>query len=74
MLSFFFLTSLEIKELWVFATFMIPVIVYFMYWAVKVWRDPAEASFGHTMRMNLIASLCTSLGFIVVFLMHYNLR
>ena len=74
MLSFFFLTSLEIKELWVFATCMIPVIVYFMYWAGKVWRDPAQASFGHTMRMNLIASLCTSLGFIVVFLMHYNLR
>jgi 1,4-dihydroxy-2-naphthoate octaprenyltransferase len=73
-LSFYFLESLEIKELQVFATCMIPVIVYFMYWAGKVWRDPAQASFGHTMRMNLIASFCTSLGFIVVLLMHYNLR
>ena len=73
-LALFFQISLEIKELWVFATFMIPVIVYFMYWAGKVWRNPAQADFGHTMRMNLIASVCTSLGFIVVFLMHYNLR
>jgi 1,4-dihydroxy-2-naphthoate octaprenyltransferase len=73
-LSFYFLESLEIKELQVFATCMIPVIVYFMYWAGKVWRDPAQASFGHTMRMNLIASLCTSLGFIVVLLIHYNRR
>lgn len=73
-LALFFQISLEIKELWVFATFMIPVIVYFMYWAGKVWRNPARADFGHTMRMNLIASMCTSLGFIVVFLMHYNLR
>jgi 1,4-dihydroxy-2-naphthoate octaprenyltransferase len=73
-LALFFQISLEIKELWVFATCMIPVIVYFMYWAVKVWSDPAQANFGHTMRMNLIASVCTSLGFIVVFLMHYNLR
>jgi 1,4-dihydroxy-2-naphthoate octaprenyltransferase len=73
-LGFFFMESLEIKELWVFATCMIPVIVYFMYWAGKVWRDPAQASFAHTMRMNFIASLCTSLGFIVVLLMHCNLR
>ncbi|HEY4156013.1 MAG TPA: prenyltransferase, partial [Puia sp.] len=73
-LALFFRISLEIKELWVFATFMIPVIVYFMYWAGKVWRNPAHAGYAHTMRMNLIASLCTSLGFIVVFLMHCSLR
>jgi 1,4-dihydroxy-2-naphthoate octaprenyltransferase len=70
-LGFFFQLSLEIKEFRVFATCMAPVIVYFMIWAWKVWRNPAMADFKHTMRMNLIASLCTNLGFIVVFLMHY---
>lgn len=72
-LTLYFQLSLEIKEFLVFATCMVPVIVYFMVWAVKVWRDPAEANFVHTMRMNGIASFCTNLGFIVVFLMHYNL-
>ncbi len=72
-LALYFKFSLEIKEFLVFATCMVPVIVYFMVWTVKVWRNPAEANFVHTMRMNGIASFCTNLGFIVVFLMHYNL-
>ncbi len=70
-LALFFQLSLEIKEFQVFATCMVPVIVYFILWAVKVWRDPSLADYGHTMRMNVIASCCTSVGFIVVFLMHY---
>jgi 1,4-dihydroxy-2-naphthoate octaprenyltransferase len=45
---------------------MLPVIVYFMIWAVKVWRDPAQANFTNTMRMNLLASVCTNAGFIAV--------
>ena len=71
-LALYFGLSLEIKEFLIFATCMVPVIVYFIIWAVKVWRDPAEASYVHTMRMNGIASCCTNLGFIVVFLMHHN--
>jgi 1,4-dihydroxy-2-naphthoate octaprenyltransferase len=67
-----FQLSLEIKEFLVFATCMIPVIVYFTYWAAAVWRNAARADFAHTMRMNVIASCCTNLGFIVVFLMHYH--
>jgi len=48
---------------------MLPVVVYFLTWAVKVWRNPAEASYSNTMRMNLIASVCTNAGFIAIFLM-----
>ncbi|HLA60415.1 MAG TPA: UbiA family prenyltransferase [Puia sp.] len=70
-LAFFFLSSLEIKEFLVFTTSMLPVLVYFIVWAVQVWRDPSKADYRHTMRMNSIASLCTSVGFILVFLMQY---
>ncbi|HEY4155336.1 MAG TPA: UbiA family prenyltransferase [Puia sp.] len=69
-LAILFLLGLELKEFMVFATLMVPVIVYFTVWAVQVWRDPAKADFHHSMRMNGIASICTNLGFIIVFLMH----
>ena len=59
-------TYLEPKEFLVLATCMLPVIVYFLIWAVKVWRDPAQANFSNTMRMNLLASVCTNAGFIAV--------
>jgi 1,4-dihydroxy-2-naphthoate octaprenyltransferase len=45
---------------------MLPVVVYYFVWAVKVWRDPAQASYTNTMRMNLLASICTNLGFVAV--------
>jgi 1,4-dihydroxy-2-naphthoate polyprenyltransferase len=69
-LAIFFMISLEIKEFLVFTTCMLPVLVYFIMWAMRVWQDPVKADFSHTMRMNIIASCCTSVGFIVVFLMH----
>jgi 1,4-dihydroxy-2-naphthoate polyprenyltransferase len=70
-LAFFFLISLEIKEFLVFTTSMLPVLVYFIVWAAQVWQNPFRADFRHTMRMNSVASLCSSVGFILVFLMRY---
>jgi 1,4-dihydroxy-2-naphthoate polyprenyltransferase len=66
---YFFSTYLELKEFWVLATCMLPVIVYFLIWAFKVWRDPAQANYSNTMRMNLLASVCTNAGFIAVLVM-----
>lgn len=63
---YFISTYLEGKEFLVLATCTLPVIVYFFIWAVKVWRDPAQASYTNTMRMNLLASACTNAGFIAV--------
>lgn len=70
-LAFFFLISLEIKEFLVFTTSMLPVLVYFIVWATQVWQNPSRADFRHTMRMNSVASLCSSVGFILVFLTRY---
>jgi len=69
LLAHYFLLTLQIREFQVLATCMLPVVVYFLIWAVKVWRNPAEASYSNTMRMNLIASVCTNAGFIAVLLM-----
>ena len=70
-LGFFMLTSLEIKEFLLLSAFLIPILVYYIRWAIQVWRNPSRADFRHTMRMNTIASCCTSLGFIIVLLMQW---
>jgi len=69
LLAHYFLLTLQIREFQVLATCMLPVVVYFLIWAVKVWKDPREASYSNTMRMNLIASTCTNAGFIAVLVM-----
>ncbi|HVY75866.1 MAG TPA: UbiA family prenyltransferase [Puia sp.] len=73
-LAVLFQASLQLKEFLAFATAMLPVIVYFLVWGVKVWRNPAAANFTNAMRMNLLASVCSSIGFIVVFFMQRHLQ
>ena len=70
-LTYFLLISLEEKEFLILSTCMLPVLVYFMGWALQVWRNPSLADFRNTMRMNIVASSFTSLGFILVFLMQW---
>jgi 1,4-dihydroxy-2-naphthoate octaprenyltransferase len=72
-LAYYFLSSWEVKEFFVLATFMLPVLVYFFIWAAKVWKDNRQANFENTMRMNLLASVCINSGFIVVLIMNESL-
>jgi 1,4-dihydroxy-2-naphthoate octaprenyltransferase len=65
-LAYYFFNTLQVKEFYVLATCMLPVTVYFFMWAAKVWRDPGQASFVNTMRMNLLASICINAGFVAV--------
>lgn len=51
--------------------FFLPVAVYFLIWALKVWSNPQKADYEHTMKMNGIASTCTSLAFITILLIKY---
>jgi len=69
MLFYQFFNNNEQKKFFVLATLMLPVLVYFFIWWVKVWKDQSQANFKNTMRMNLLASCCTNVGFIVVLLM-----
>lgn len=65
-LSWLYLEKQEPNKLLIIATIMLPALVYFFIWAGKVWADTAVADFTHTMRMNLIASLCSNLAFLII--------
>lgn len=68
-LGYYFFSSLEVKEFYVLATCMLPVLVYFFTWGAKVWKDTGYANFSHTMRMNILASSCSTISFIIILLM-----
>lgn len=65
-LSWLYLEKQEPNKLLIIATIMLPALVYFFIWAGQVWADTAVADFTHTMRMNLIASLCSNLAFLII--------
>lgn len=70
MLGLQFFLNLKMEEFIILQTFMLPVLVYFFIWFRKVYKNKKEANFKNTMRMNLLASVCTNLGFITILIMH----
>ena len=65
-----FFSSLMIKEFFILAIFFLPILVYFLWWAVKVWKSESFADFKHTMQMNVLASICTNAAFITILIMN----
>ena len=65
-LSYLFLQRQQPLNLLVIATVMLPALVYFFSWAKQVWANTAVADFTHTMRMNMLASLCSNLAFLII--------
>jgi 1,4-dihydroxy-2-naphthoate octaprenyltransferase len=43
-----------------------PVVLFFMVWFYKVWKDASQANFTYTMWLNFISSLCLN-GFFIYF-------
>jgi 1,4-dihydroxy-2-naphthoate octaprenyltransferase len=66
LLAHYFMLTLQITEFYALATCMLPVVVYFLIWAVKVWRDPGQANYANTIRMNVLGSICLNVGFLSV--------
>jgi 1,4-dihydroxy-2-naphthoate octaprenyltransferase len=65
-LAWMFIGKGEQKKFIALATIMLPVLVYFFSWASLVWRDVRTANFANTMRMNILASICTNLAFFTI--------
>lgn len=50
----------------IFQIFMLPVLVYFFTWFIKVNKNKKAADFENTMHMNQLASFCSNAGFITL--------
>jgi 1,4-dihydroxy-2-naphthoate octaprenyltransferase len=65
---YFYLNS-KVMSFVILQIFLLPVILYFLFWFQKVMKDNSEANFRNTMRMNILASVCSNLGFITILIL-----
>ena len=65
-LGHYYYLSHQMQSFILLQIFFIPVLVFFVRWAILIWKDEGKADFKHTMQMNWIASTCTSLAFITL--------
>jgi 1,4-dihydroxy-2-naphthoate octaprenyltransferase len=66
MMVYYFFSTLQTREFYALATCMLPVVVYFLIWARKVWKDSAQANYANSVRMNMLGSICLNVGFLLV--------
>jgi 1,4-dihydroxy-2-naphthoate polyprenyltransferase len=71
LLAAWFFITLQHIQLLVLHIFFAPVLFNFISWAKKVWKDTEAANFKNTMRMNVIASVCTNLAFLTILIIRF---
>jgi 1,4-dihydroxy-2-naphthoate octaprenyltransferase len=53
----------EIRHAYALLAALSPIVTYFAYWFWRVWKDPAQADFRQTMRLNFLSATCLSAYF-----------
>ncbi|MEO0898262.1 MAG: UbiA family prenyltransferase [Bacteroidota bacterium] len=62
----YFLSYYDIWAAGMYLLFLGPVLIFFLSWQLKVWKDENQADFKHTMRLNLISSVCLNIFFLAL--------
>ena len=68
-LGWYFYLNSALMNFFILQIFMLPVLVYFFIWFKKVLKNNSEANFKNTMRMNILASVCTNFGFLILLIL-----
>ena len=70
---FFYFQDTLIYNFSAFAIYLLvmsPVLIYFNLWFLKVLKNENQADFHHTMRLNMLGSICLNLFFILLLISH----
>ncbi len=66
-----FMQLRQLSSFFIFLGIMCPVVLFFLYWMIRVWRDERAASFENSLKMNLLSTICTTI-FFVFLVMKYH--
>ncbi|MCW3116139.1 MAG: hypothetical protein JWM28_221 [Chitinophagaceae bacterium] len=56
----------NLRNFWLFILCMFPMVWFFSRWAVQVWKNEQAANFKNSLIMNVLASVCTSVCFLII--------
>lgn len=61
----------QLNAFYFYLLIMLPVVLFFLYWMSRVWRNESEANYGNSLKMNILATLSTTVFFLTrIFLNH----
>lgn len=56
---------------YLYLLYLLPVVLFFLYWMSRVWQDEEAADFQNSLRMNLLSTLCTTAFFITLLVLNH---
>jgi 1,4-dihydroxy-2-naphthoate octaprenyltransferase len=56
----------ELSHFYWYLLIMFPVVLFFLYWMMKVWKNEKAASFRNSLLMNVLSTLCTTIFFVIL--------
>jgi 1,4-dihydroxy-2-naphthoate octaprenyltransferase len=54
----------QLRSFYIFTACMLPMVVFFLQWMIKTWKDETQANFKNSFWMNVLASGCTTICFL----------
>lgn len=69
-LFFTFYNQNNIRFFWLFIICMSPMALFFSKWMLRVWKNEKAADFKNSLTTNLLASLCTSICFLIMLIIN----
>lgn len=70
----FFRRQHQLSHFILLQIFFLPILVYFIYWWVKVRQNETNASFRYSFRMNIVAACSTNAAFILLYLLNHHIK
>lgn len=70
LLTLYFIKEGQLEAFVAYMIAMLPVGIYFSRWFLKVQKNPGNANFKNLMKMNYIASVCSSIAFISILIIN----
>jgi 1,4-dihydroxy-2-naphthoate polyprenyltransferase len=59
----------RLDAFYIFLGCMLPMVLFFISWMKKVWKNEAEANFRNSLWMNILASCCTAVCFMTLLIL-----
>ncbi|HEU4903453.1 MAG TPA: UbiA family prenyltransferase [Flavisolibacter sp.] len=61
----------RLNYFYLYLLYLLPVVLFFLYWMSRVWQDEKAADFRNSLRMNLLSTLCTAAFFITLLVLNH---
>jgi 1,4-dihydroxy-2-naphthoate octaprenyltransferase len=65
--TYFYYTYFDVKSAMLFVVSLMPVLIFFFIWFLKVLKNEANVDFKNTMRLNMLSAICLNFFYLIFY-------